>query len=194
MKGLAKRLCSVCPYVAHVYSTLSNDRGKRTTLVTSPVAFSSEFLLHVLSAGACPQKALCRQRAWLFSWLTLAHSPHSQCNRNRKPLPLLVLQEMLSACFLMSFKPSSTIPSAASITPLPFLTPYRVSVVFALSAAFMFQHCIWPMVSFVTPWPLMIFSSSVPRKKKKNNYLQLHLNFCNFFTDLFTWDWPCQIL
>lgn len=158
-----------------VYSTHSNDRRKHTTLVTSPLAFSFGCLLRVLGAGVCPRKVLCRQRAWLLSWITLIQSLHRQCKCDRKPFPPLVLQEMLSACFLTSFKPSSKMPSVVSIISLPFLAPYRVSAVSALIAVFIFWYCIKRLVSFVTPWCLMLFSTSSGLRKTVCIFTKLYV-------------------
>ena len=91
---------------------------------------------------------------------------------DRKPFPLLVLQEMLSACFLVSFNLSSKMPSAVSIISLPFLAPYRVSAVLALIAVFIFWYCIKRLVSFVIPQRLMLLSTS--SGLRKINYWHFH--------------------
>lgn len=60
---------------------------------------------------------------------------------------------------------TSKIPSVVSIIFLPFLAPYRVSAASALIVVFIFWYCIKRLFSLVTPWSLMLFStSSHPRK------------------------------
>lgn len=92
--------------------------------------------------------------------MTLIQSLHKQCKGDRKPFPLIVLQEMFSLCFLMSFKPHRKLPLLFPSFFLPFLAPYRISAASALIVVFIFWYCIKWSFSLVITRSSMLFSTS----------------------------------